>query len=358
MTLFRKIPRKSLVLVGLAVLLVVLLLVPGFTPTFYTRLVTTILIWSIFAMSLDLLLGYTGLPSLGHAAYFGIAAYTVALLNMHWGIESFSLNLLVGLGIAVLTSLVFGLLILRTTHVTFLLITLALAQVLWGLAFRWSGFTGGDNGISGLQRPTVFGHSLASVDNYYYAVLVFFAVAALLMYLVTISPFGHSLVGIRESTSRMLALGYNVWLHKYIVVVIAGLFAGLAGILEAYQQQFVAPNVVEVQTSVKVLLIVMIGGAGTLIGPAIGAAGVLLLEDFVSRETERWLMVMGALYILLVLVAPRGIVGELRNMVESARRKKADVGRVEAQDRDLGEQLAAAEQRDAAAVAEKEQRDV
>jgi len=336
--------RRALALAVVAGVLVALLLAPSVLSTFYTRLATEVLIWAMFAMSLDLLLGYTGLPSLGHAAYFGIAAYTVALMNTHWGIESFGLNLLAALGIALATAIVFGILILRTTHVTFLLITLALAQVLWGLAFRWAGFTGGDNGISGIPKPTLLGRSLASVDNYYYFVLLAVAVGTLVLYLVTVSSFGHSLVGIRESATRMAALGYNVWLHKYLAVLIAGVFAGLAGFLEIYQQQFVAPSYLEVQTSVKVLLIVMIGGAGTLFGPALGAAVVLLLEDRISRETERWLMVMGALYIVIVLVARRGIVGEVRGLLHAAQRKRAEAGRIEAAERDEAEQFAAPEE--------------
>jgi branched-chain amino acid transport system permease protein len=337
-------PRRIAALVWLAAVLAFLVLVPELFSTYHTRLVTEILIWALFAMSLDLLLGYTGLPSLGHAAYFGIAAYTVALLNTHWGVESFGLNLLVGLGLALATSVVFGLLILRTAHVTFLLITLALAQVLWGLAFRWSGFTGGDNGISGIPKPSFLGVDFVSVDRYYFLVLGIVVIAALLLFLITVSPFGHTLVGIRESTTRMAALGYNVWLHKYVAVLFAGLFAGLAGILEVYQQQFVAPSYLEVQTSVKVLLVVMVGGAGTLFGPALGAAAVLLLEDQVSRQTERWLMIMGALYIVLVLVAPRGIVGEARNLLRKAQRRRADAGRIEAAEQDELEQMAFAAQ--------------
>ena len=344
MTLAPGIPRRVAAIVVLAAVVVFLLFVPQMFSTFHTRLVTEMLIWALFAMSLDLLLGYTGLPSLGHAAYFGIAAYTVALLNTHWGIDSFGLNLLTGLGIALATAIVFGVLILRTTHVTFLLITLALAQVLWGLAFRWSGFTGGDNGISGIAKPTVLGQAFTSVDRYYFLVLGIVSFSALLLYLITISRFGHTLVGIRDSTTRMAALGYNVWLHKYVVVLFAGLFAGLAGILEIYQQQFVAPNYLEVQTSVKVLLVVMVGGAGTLFGPAIGAAGILLLEDQVSRQTERWLMIMGALYIVLVLLAPRGLVGEARHLLRSAQRRRAEEGRIEAATLDEVEQMAVAAQ--------------
>jgi branched-chain amino acid transport system permease protein len=316
-------PTRAAWIVSLAVLAVVLVLVPGTFSEFHTRLATEILIWALFAMSLDLLLGYTGLPSLGHAAYFGMAAYTVALMNVHWGIDSFVLDLAVGVGMALVTSIVFGVLILRTTHVTFLLITLALAQVLWGLALRWASFTGGDNGLSGIGAPNVFGHAIKSIDGYYYLVLGIAAVAALLMYLLTISSFGHSLVGIRESTSRMAALGYNVWLHKYLAVLIAGVFAGLAGGLEAYQQRFVATNVLDIQTSVQVLLIVMIGGAGTLIGPAVGAAFILILQDQISRQTQRWLMVMGVLYILIVLVAPRGIFGEIQARLQGRRRRGA-----------------------------------
>lgn len=314
-------PSRSAALVVGAGVVVVLVLMPGLLSAFHTRLATEILIWALFAMSLDLLLGYTGLPSLGHAAYFGVAAYTVALMNVHYGHDSFVLDMAVGVGLAGLTSIVFGVLILRTAHVTFLLITLALAQVLWGLALRWASYTGGDNGLSGIPAPNVFGHVLRSIDDYYYLVLGIVLVAALVLWLITISPFGHSLVGIRESTSRMAALGYNVWLHKYIAVLLAGLFAGLAGGLEVYQQRFVATNVLDIQTSVQVLLIVMIGGAGTLFGPAIGAVVILILQDQISRQTERWLMVMGVLYILIVLVAPRGLVGEIHARLQGRRRR-------------------------------------
>lgn len=315
-------PSRSAALLTAAAVVVVLVFVPSLVSQFHTRLATEILIWALFAMSLDLLLGYTGLPSLGHAAYFGVAAYTVALLNVHWGFHSFVPNVLMGVVLAGVTSLVFGVLILRTSHVTFLLITLALAQVLWGLALRWASFTGGDNGLAGIGAPIVLGHKLKTIDGYYYLVLGIAIVATVLLYLFTVSSFGRSLVGIRESTTRMSALGYNVWLHKYLVVLVAGLFAGLAGGLEVYEQRFAATNVLDITTSVQVLLIVMIGGAGTLFGPAIGAAFILILQDQISRETQRWAMVMGVLYILIVLVAPRGLLGEAQQRLHGRRRRR------------------------------------
>lgn len=322
--------RRSASLVTIAAVCILLVFLPAVLTGFYTRLVTEILIWALFAMSLDILLGYTGLPSLGHAAYFGVAAYTVALMNVRYGVGSFPIDLLMGLALATGTALVFGILILRTTHVTFLLITLALAQVLWGLAFRWSNFTGGDNGLTGIAPPEGLGLRVTSIEGYYYLVLVFFVIAASLLYLITISSFGQSLVGIRESPTRMAALGYNIWLHKYLALVISGFFAGLAGVLMTYHQRFVAPNYLELATSVKVLLIVMIGGAGTLFGPALGAAVVILLEDQISSRTERWLLVMGALYVVLVLFARRGIVGELRYLLQAPERRRAEAGRLEA----------------------------
>ena len=322
-------PKRSAALLSSLAVVALLVFVPGLFSTFHTRLATEILIWALFAMSLDLLLGYTGLPSLGHAAYFGTAAYTVALLNVHWGFHSFVLDVLAGVGMAAAASLVFGVLILRTSHVTFLLITLALAQVLWGLALRWSSFTGGDNGLSGIGAPRVLGHTVKTIDGYYYLVLGIVIVATVLLYLFTISSFGRSLVGIRESTTRMQALGYNVWLHKYLVVLVAGVFAGLAGGLEVYQQRFVATNVLDIQTSVQVLLIVMIGGAGTLFGPAVGAAFILILQDQISRQTQRWAMVMGILYILIVLVARRGLVGEIQGRLHDTRRKRSAASSLE-----------------------------
>lgn len=281
-------------------------------PSYPLTLLTQALISAVFAMSLDVLLGYTGLPSLGHAAYFGVAAYAVAILAVD-AQAGFVTCVAAGLLAAGGAAALFGLLAIRASGTYFLMITLALGMVVWGLAFRWVSMTKGDNGISGIPRPElVLPWSLGAPLPFFYFTLLATALAWLLLGVLVRSPFGMTLKGIRESESRMRSLGYDVWLHKYLSFVIAGLFAGFAGILWAYYNGFVSPVDVQLVTSVEALLMVALGGSGTLVGPAIGAALIVFLKNFVSVYTKRWLLILGAVYIGVILFAPRGIVGALR----------------------------------------------
>ena len=196
----------------------------------------------MLAMSLDLLLGYTGLASLGHAAYLGVGAYSVGVLTTQYG-ANFWATLAVGVCLAIVVAAVFGLVALRATGVYFLMITLSLGMVVWGLAQRWVSLTQGDNGIAGIPRPDLgLPWTFATSTSFYYLVLVGFLVAGSILGIIVRSPFGQSLVGIRESASRMQTLGYHVWLHKYIAYVIAGAFGGFAGVFWAYYNGFVSPG--------------------------------------------------------------------------------------------------------------------
>jgi branched-chain amino acid transport system permease protein len=206
----------------------------------------------------------------------------------------------------------FGLLAIRAAGTYFLMITLALGMVVWGLAFRWVSLTKGDNGISGVPRPELgLPWSLSGPLPFFYFVLLAALLAWALLGLLVSSPFGLGLEGIRDSESRMRALGYNVWLHKYLAFVISGALAGFAGVLWAYYNGFVSPVDVQLVTSVETLLMVALGGPGTLVGPAVGAALIVFLKNFVSVYTKRWLLILGAVYIGAILFAPRGLVGAL-----------------------------------------------
>jgi branched-chain amino acid transport system permease protein len=296
-----------------------LLALPYVLSTYYLGLVIQMMIFALFAMSLDLLIGYTGMASLGHAAYFGVAAYTTGLvaLRLGWNVW-FALP--AGLLLAAATATLFGLLALRTRGSYFLMITLALSQVVWGIAFGWRTLTGGDDGLPDVPRPNLhLPWSLADSTPFYYFVLVFAAIGMLLLVRIVASPFGHALRGIRESETRMLALGYDVWRYKLVAFVLAATFAGLAGCLYVYYNRFVSPDYVHVARSAEVLLMVILGGAGTLVGPAIGAALIVLLQNVVSGYTERWLIVLGVVYVLVALLAPRGLAGFVRDL----RAKKA-----------------------------------
>ena len=297
---------------GAAVALVLLAVIAPLLPSYPLTLLIQGLISAIFAMSLDLLLGYTGLPSLGHAAYFGVAAYAVAILAVDAG-AGFVPCLGGGLLLAAITAAVFGVLAIRASGTYFLMITLALGMVVWGLAFRWVSMTKGDNGISGVPRPALgLPWDLSAPLPFFYFALACTGVAWLGLGLLVRSPFGMSLKGIRESESRMRSLGYNVWLHKYLAFVLAGTFAGFAGVLWAYYNGFVSPVDVQLVTSVEALLMVALGGSGTLVGPALGAVLIVFLKNFVSVYTKRWLLILGGVYIGVILFAPRGIVGALR----------------------------------------------
>src|SRR5262249_28451074 len=196
----------------------------------------------------------------------------------------------------------------------FLMITLALGMVVWGLAFRWVSLTKGDNGIAGVPRPELpLPWNLAAPLPFFYFVLVAAALAWGALGTLARSPFGLTLQGSRESETRMRALGYDVWLHKYLAFVISGGFAGFAGVLWAWYNGFVSPVDVQLVTSVETLLMVALGGPGTLAGPALGAAVIVFLKNFVSVYTKRWLLILGAVYIGVILFAPRGVLGGLRS---------------------------------------------
>jgi branched-chain amino acid transport system permease protein len=270
------------------------------------------MIYALFAMSLDILLGYTGLPSLGHAAFFGVASYTVGILSVKVT-QNFGLVIASAFGVTIAVSALFGFLAIRTSGAYFFMITLALAQVLWGVAFKWRALTGGDDGLPGVPRPTLgTSFSLASTTNFYLFVLVFFVFVASVLYLCMRSPFGLTLKGIRESETRMRALGYNVWLHKYLAYIISGFFAGVAGMLFAYYNGFVSPSDLSLVVSAKVLLMVILGGAGTLFGPALGAGLIVLLENVVSAHSQRWLFILGSIYVAVALFAPHGLSGAFK----------------------------------------------
>ena len=223
----------------------------------------------------------------------------------------------VGVLLAMVVAAVFGLVALRATGVYFLMITLALGMVVWGLAHRWVSMTQGDNGIPGIPRPDLgLPWSLARAMPFYYFALAGFLLAFWILRVIVRSPFGQSLVGIRESESRMRTLGYHVWLHKYLGFVIAGVVGGFSGVLWAYYNGFVSPGDVELATSMEVRLMVALGGQGTLVGPAVGAGVIVLLKNFVSVYTERWLLILGVVYVLTIIYAPEGIVGAIRPLTK------------------------------------------
>ncbi len=280
---------------------------PLLFSSYWVGLLTQMVILAILAMSLDILLGYTGLPSLGHAAFFGVAAYAVAVLATRYG-AGFWVCVAGGILIGTLLSAALGLIVSHVRDVYFLMITLALGMVLWGLSYRWIPVTGGDNGISGI--PSLEAHAglpFAGPVPFYYVTLLVFVACAASMALLVRSPFGLTLRGIRENEGRMKSLGFNTWLHCYLSYVIAGAFASVSGVVWAYYNGFVSPTYLDLTASSELFLMVTLGGPATLIGPVLGAATIVLLKNVMSAYTARWLLILGIVYIVTILVAPKGV---------------------------------------------------
>jgi branched-chain amino acid transport system permease protein len=290
-----------------AVLCVALLTVPFWVPgVYYINVASQILFYAIFALGLNILVGYSGLVSLGHAGLFGIAAYATG----------FMLQSGFGHLTAVLVALVFGLfamalyavLSLRATGIGFIMITLALGEIIWGLAYRWISLTGGDNGISLHGRPAPFGFDVNTANGFYYMTLIVFVAAVLSVAIFVRSPLGAALKGTRDQPRRMNALGYHVWAIRFWACLFSGLLTSIAGILFVYYTQFISPQTLALTASAEVLLMVISGGAGTLLGPIVGACLVVVVKSVVSGFIERWNMLLGAIFVAIVILMPEGLV--------------------------------------------------
>lgn len=304
--------------IAFAVTAGLLLVLPLFAGDFYINLASQILIAAIFALSLNLLVGYGGMTSLGHASFLGVAAYGCALLTSRYGLGHGPAAIISIAGTTLMAAL-FGLIALRATGLGFLMITLALSQVLWGLAYRMSNVTNGDNGISGLTRPMPFGIPLDGAAAFYWFALIVFAVAFLMMTIFVSSAFGSSLKGVRDQPRRMAALGFNPWMIRWITFIYAGFWGGVSGLLYVYYNKYIHPTALSTTSSAEALLSVIAGGSGTLGGPVVGATLVLLLKNYASAYVERWNMLLGLVFLFIVLVMPKGIIPGLRATASAKR---------------------------------------
>ena len=295
-----------------------LALLPAFAGDFYVNLASQILIAAIFALSLNLLVGFGGMTSLGHASYLGITAYISALLTSRYGFGHGSAAILAIAGTTAMAAL-FGVIALRATGLGFLMITLALSQVLWGLAYRMSDVTNGDNGVTGLTRPMPFGIPLDSAPSFYWFVLVVASMAFVMMTIFVSSAFGSSLKGVRDQPRRMAALGFHPWMIRWITFIYAGFWGGVSGLLYVYYHKYIHPTSLSITSSAEALLGVIAGGSGTISGPVVGAALVLLLKNYASAYIERWNMLLGLVFLFIVMVMPTGIVPGLYRLTSAMR---------------------------------------
>jgi branched-chain amino acid transport system permease protein len=281
------------------------------TNTYYVNVGSQILFWAIFAQALNVLVGYAGLTSLGHAALFAMSGYTAAiLLEMKFSHSSAAFAAIL---MTLVASAVFAVLALRATGIGFLMITLALGQIIWGIAYRWASLTNGDNGVNMKLRPEPFGADLTAPANFYWMTLVVFLLAVLSMAVFVRSPFGAAVRGTRDQARRMTALGFNVWAIRFAAFLLSGFWTGIAGLLFLYYNQFISPQIATLQTSAEALLMVISGGTATVLGPIAGAAIVVIMKNVVSAYVERWNLVLGLIFVLIVSFMPEGLIpGTLR----------------------------------------------
>ena len=281
---------------------------PYVLPSYVVSLLTLGFIAALLAGSVNLLAGLAGLVSLGHAGLAAAGAYGVAWATVH------GLPLPAALGVAgaltLAVSVLYALTTMRTSGIVFLMITLALGITVFGLAVKLSSVTGGQNGLTGIRRPAVAGEWW----QFYFFTAAVYGVCLLAMAAVARSPFGLTLRGVRESQSRMTSLGYSVRAVKFAATVVSGAFAGLAGVLLAWNSEFMSPSAVSFSRSALAVVMVIVGGTGTLLGPLVGAGIVVAAEYWLSSYLERWPTVLGVVLILVVLFAPRGIVGGLEGL--------------------------------------------
>jgi branched-chain amino acid transport system permease protein len=293
--------------------LLALLALPFLLTDYPRALIAEIFIFAIFAMSLDLLLGFTGLMSLGHAAFFGLGAYAVAVLGAQFGINAW-LGVVAGIVVAGCGAALIGFFCVRTGGIPFLMLTLAFSQLVFSVALKWRDVTGGSDGIAIAERPSFFGYDLSHSLVMYLMALSFFALTYWGLRRLLNAPLGHAFVGIRENEQRMMAIGYPTRAYKLLSFTIAGAIAGLAGGLYAIFNGFISADAVYWTASGDILIMTMLGGAGTLIGPALGAATVLLMKNVISSYSEHWLAIIGVTFICCVMFFPGGLWGSLQKV--------------------------------------------
>ena len=289
-----------LVAVALAVLALVALPYVISEP-YYVNIASQILLYAVFALGLNILVGYAGLVSLGHAGLSGAAAYAVAyLLAAGYG---HSVAIAGGLAAGLIVTAGFAALALRASGISFIMITLALGEIIWGLAYRWISITNGDNGITVNTRPAPFGLSLTSAVSFYNATLIVFLIAIAGCAVFVNSPFGAALAGTRDQPRRMNALGFHVWMIRFWAFMLSGLLSAISGVLFVYYNQFISPQALALTASAEGLLMVISGGAATLLGPVVGAALVVIVKNVVSAYISRWNFMLGAIFVAIVLFA-------------------------------------------------------
>lgn len=302
-------------------LLLILLILPSFIPRFYVYLLALIFVTSLLAMSLNLVVGHGGLFQFHHGVFYGVGAYTVALMLKKTSLPLWT-GFVAGPIVAAVIGLVIGWFCVRLTRLYFGMLQISLGSLIWVIVFRWYSLTGGDDGIPGIPVPAI----LSPAKNSYYFILIVLVVCLILMYLILKSPFGSTLQAIRDNPQRCEAIGINVRRYQLIAIVIATFFAGVAGVLFVVLERSVFAELLFWVLSLEIFIMCLLGGWFTFAGPILGAAIMVALRTFVGIFTEYWTLILGIMLILLIFFLPEGVMGFLQKLFQHRTKDTAERG--------------------------------
>jgi branched-chain amino acid transport system permease protein len=296
----------------LILIFLILFILPSFIPRFYTYILALIYVTSLLAMSLNLVVGHGGMFQFHHGVFYGVGAYTIALMLKKTSLPMWT-GFVAGPIAAALIGLIIGWFCVRLTRLYFGMLQISLGSLIWVIAFRWYRFTGGDDGIPGIQMPPL----LSSLSSSYYFIFVILVICLILMYLILKSPFGNTLQAIRDNPQRCEAIGINVRRHQLIAIVIATLFAGIAGVLFVVLERSVFTDLLFWTLSLQIFIMILLGGWFTFAGPILGAAIIVALRTFVGKYTDYWTLILGGLLILVIFFLPEGVMGYFQGLFKS-----------------------------------------
>jgi len=304
------------------IIFLVLLILPSFIPRFYTYILALIFVTSLLAMSLNVVVGHGGLFQFHHGVFYGVGAYTVALMLKKTSLPMWT-GFIAGPIVAAIIGLIIGWLCVRLTRLYFAMLQISLGSLIWVIVFRWYTFTGGDDGIPGIPMPPL----LSALKNSYYFVLIIVVICLILMYMILKSPFGNTLQAIRDNPQRCEAIGINVRRHQLIAIVIATFFAGVAGVLFVALERSVFADLLFWTLSLEIFIMCLLGGWFTFAGPILGAAIIVALRTFVGIFTEYWTLILGVVLILIIFFLPEGIVGYFQELFKPGAKEVAERGK-------------------------------
>jgi branched-chain amino acid transport system permease protein len=291
------------------VIFLILLILPSFIPRFYTYILALICVTSLLAMSLNVVVGHGGLFQFHHGVFYGVGAYTVALMLKKTSLPMWT-GFIAGPIAAAIIGLIIGSLCVRLTRLYFGMLQISLGSLIWVIVFRWYSFTGGDDGIPGIPMPPI----LSSLNNSYYFILIILVICLILMYMILKSPFGSTLQAIRDNPQRCEAVGINVRRHQLAAIVIATFFAGVAGVLFVVLERSVSAELLFWVLSLEIFIMCLLGGWFTFAGPILGAAMIVALRTFVGIFTQYWTLILGIVLILIIFFLPEGVMGYFQEL--------------------------------------------